>query len=101
MRAAITFMVLIAASSTSFATHRARVSRAEFAQALKRADPAFLGKADRSLISMRSVRVVRCIAPDEEPTEFQCDWQLRTKRGWQPHRNWMTVDANGWRVMDQ
>lgn len=77
------------------------MSRADFAQALKRADPALFGMIDRSQITVQSIRLVKCVAPQEEPTEFRCDWRLQASRGWRSHRNWMTLDAAGWRGMDQ
>ena len=46
------------------------------------------------------IRAVRCIAPDEEPTEFQCRWRQRIMGGWAERVTWLTIDAKGWRVMD-
>jgi hypothetical protein len=101
MKAAITFALLGALSSPLWAVNRTSISRAEFARALRHADPILLGNVNRDEISAKSIRVIGCIGPDEEPTEFECRWQLRTSRGWKEYKNWLAVDGRGWHLMDQ
>lgn len=68
---------------------------------------AAINKADAVLVPFRTgglaatdVRSIRCRAPDEEPTEFQCTWQHRVKGRWVTRKTWLMVDAKGWQVMD-
>jgi hypothetical protein len=51
-------------------------------------------------MSPADIRAVHCIAPDEEPTEFECKWEQRTKGGWVKRTTWLAIDGNGWHVMD-
>jgi hypothetical protein len=93
-------LFLLVMTSEAWAANRAAISRAEFAKALKAADPARLDHVDRSKLSVRSIRLLGCIGPDEEPTEFQCSWLQRTAHGWKRRETWLAIDGKGWRVMD-
>jgi hypothetical protein len=101
MKAIITLAILCAGSSPLWAVNRVTISRAQFARALRRAEPMLFAKIDRSALSARNVRVIRCTGPDDEPTEFECRWQLRTTRGWKTYKNWLAIDGRGWHLMDQ
>jgi hypothetical protein len=90
--------VLLAVSSAS-AVVRATVTPEELATAINKAD-AQLVPYRTTRMSPRDIRAVRCIAPDEEPTEFQCEWQQRIKGGWINRTTWLAIDGNGWYVMD-
>lgn len=94
----LTAIVLLAAPIADAAVHRT-VTPKELAAAIN--------KAARQLVPYRvttmspsDIREVRCIAPDEEPTEFRCKWRQRVRGGWVKRTTWLTFDTNGWRVMD-
>lgn len=46
------------------------------------------------------VRVIRCVAPDEEPTEFECVWQHQVAGKWVRHTTWFAIDGKGWHVIN-
>lgn len=95
--AAIALVLLVASSAA--AVIRAAVTPQELATAINEAD-AELVPYRTTRISPRDIRAVHCIAPDEEPTEFQCKWQQRIKGGWKDRTTWLAIDRSGWRVMD-
>lgn len=66
-------------------------TRAELAAALTER-----GRAVRA----SDVRIVRCVAPEEEPTEYRCSWRERDGRSWRRRDNWFAIDGSGWRVID-
>jgi hypothetical protein len=82
------------------AINRAHIPPAQMVAAIKSADPAQLNGVKASEITSSSVCVIRCIGPDEEPTEFECVWQSRGKRGWITHRSWLAIDGRGWHFID-
>ncbi len=91
-------IVLFGASSAVPAVRRA-VTPEALATAINNAD-AELVPYRKTKVSPANVREVRCIAPDEEPTEFECKWEEHTQGGWIKRTTWLTIDGNGWRVMD-
>lgn len=78
------------------AVNRVRITPREMMAAIKRAGRAELDGVDPAKVTIRSVRVVRCIGPDEEPTEFECRWQTRDKGVWKTHKSWLAIDRKGW-----
>ncbi len=91
--------IMLFAATPGGAIVRERVTPQELATAINKADallvPYRIGK-----MSASDVRAVQCIAPEEEPTEFQCKWQQRIKESWVKRTTWLVIDGNGWRVMD-
>ena len=81
------------------AENRAVIPVEAFVAALKAADATVLPNIDRSRLSAKSVRWVRCVGPVEEPTEFECTWLLRSGHRWIKHRNWLAMDAAGWHLI--
>jgi hypothetical protein len=99
MRMTAKLLALLIAASAASAAVREQVTPQELASAINKAPLAFVPYRTTKL-SPDDVRAVRCIAPYEEPTEFQCKWQHRVKAGWVKRTTWLTIDAEGWRVMD-
>ena len=96
--AAITVTLFFAASSSAAAV-RSTLTPQELALAINKAG-AELVPYRTETISPRDVRMVRCIASEEESTEFQCRWQQRIERGWVRRTTWLAIGGNGWHVMD-
>ena len=82
------------------AANRVHISPGEMVAAIRTADPAQLDGINAAGITISSVRVIRCTGPEEEPTEFECLWQTRGKRGWTTHKNWLAIDGRGWHFID-
>lgn len=99
MRTIAAIVLVLLAASPSEAVVRAMVTPHTLSAAINKAD-ALLVPYRRMKLSPHDIRAVRCIAPDEEPTEFQCKWQQRIRGRWINRTTWLTTDANGWRVMD-
>lgn len=89
-----------AVPTSALAANHAHISPSELVAAIKRADRVQLDGVDPAHVTASSVRVVRCIGPDEEPTEFECIWQTRGKNGWIKHKSWLAVDGKGWHFID-
>jgi|SRR5579859_2568746 len=90
--------ILIPASA--MAINRAQISPSEMVAAIKIADSAQLDGVNAAEAAASSIRVKRCIGPDEEPTEFECLWQTRGKDGWINHKSWLAIDGRGWHFID-
>lgn len=84
----------------ALAANHAHISPSELVAAIKRADRVQLEEVDASHVTVSSVRVVRCIGLDEEPTEFECIWKTHGRNGWIKHKNWLGVEAKGWHLID-
>jgi hypothetical protein len=100
MRFAFPALALLLTSTGAFANNHARISASEMVAAIKRAAPVQLDGVGAATVSVSSVRVIRCVGPDEEPTEFECTWQTRGKNGWINHKSWLAVDGTGWLFID-
>jgi hypothetical protein len=100
MRIIITVIsgMLLTASSSAMAGY-ATVTPQVLARAINNADSMLVPYRVRPLLP-RDIRAIRCVASDEEPTEFQCKWRQRIKAAWVKRMTWLTIDGNGWRVMD-
>lgn len=99
MRSITVIAVALFAASSTGASVRATVTPQELAAAINKAD-AQLVPYRKSNMSPGDIRAVRCTAPDEEPTEFECKWQQHIERGWVNRTTWLAIDGNGWHVMD-
>ena len=86
---------LLTLPSVSVPANRVDIQPQEFAKAIDQVD-AFR----KEKLSAADIRIVKCIRPDEEPTEFECTWLRRTNAGWIKHRTWLARDATGWHVID-
>jgi len=86
--------------ASALATKHIRISSSEMLVAVKTADPAQLDGVNVADLSVSSVRVIRCTGPDEEPTEFECIWQTRSKGAWKNHKSWLAIDGRGWHFID-
>jgi hypothetical protein len=73
--------IVLSAVTPCAAMVRERVTPQELATAINKAD-ALLVPYRTKKMSSSDVRTVRCIASDEEPTEFQCKWQQRINGHW-------------------
>jgi hypothetical protein len=100
MRFAFSALALLLMPTVAFAANHARMSAREMVAAIKRADPKQLAGVDAATVWVSSVRVIRCVGPDEEPTEFECAWQTRGKTGWISHKSCLGVDGKGWHFID-
>jgi len=100
MRFAYPALALLLIPTGAFGANHAHISAREMVAAIKRADPVQLDRVDAAAVSVSSVRVIRCVGPDEEPTEFECTWQTRGRTGWISHKNWLAVDGKGWHFID-
>jgi hypothetical protein len=84
--------LLLAFSSAAWA-NSIRVSPKELAGVINRARPSDVHPtADK--LSPHDIRRVRCIGPDEEPTEFDCRWEQHTRRGWVKRSTWIAIDGD-------
>jgi len=99
MKAICAAALLIAATPAS-AMVGATVTPTELAAAINRADSTLVPYRENPLLA-KDIKSVRCVGPDEEPTEFRCWWSQRTGRGWVKRRTWLAIDGKGWHVMDQ
>ena len=99
MKTITTLAVMLFAAAPGAAVVREKVTPQELATAINKAD-ALLVPYRTAKVSAKDVRAVHCIAPDEEPTEFQCKWQQRVRRSWVKRTTWLVIDGNGWSVMD-
>ena len=100
MKSAYAALALLLFPTGAFAANHARLSASELVRAIKRADPVQVDGIDAAQITISSVRVIRCVGPDEEPTEFECVWQTHGKDGWIEHRSWLAVDGDGRHFID-
>jgi len=99
MRTTAAIVVVLLVATPALAVVREVVTPQELAAAINKAD-APLVPYRKTRISPADIRAVRCTAPDEEPTEFECKWQQRIKGGWVKRATWLAVDGSGWYVMD-
>lgn len=90
--------IILLSTSPAMAVVRATITPKDFAAAINKADAVLVPFRTGRLVAA-DVRSIRCLAPDEEPTEFQCTWQQRVKGRWVARKTWLIVDANGWQVM--
>jgi hypothetical protein len=95
--AAAALIALVSAAPAS-ADNRATISPRELADAVNRAGVRAVPYL-KGVLSPRDIRSVRCLGPDEEPTEFQCSWRQRTEHGWKTRRTWLAIDGEGWHVI--
>jgi hypothetical protein len=99
MKPIIAIAVLLLMSLPAAAVVRAKVTPEQLAAAINEADLPLVPYRTRA-IQPGDIQAVRCMAPDEEPTEFQCRWRQRLKGGWVNRITWLAIDEHGWRVMD-
>lgn len=95
--AALATMLCIATPGAAIV--REGVTPQQLATAINQAPPLYVPYRTGKM-SVVDVRAVRCIAPDEEPTEFECKWQQRVKERWVKRTTWLVIDGDGWHVMD-
>jgi hypothetical protein len=95
----IALSLVVALPPTAGAANRANVSAGDLARAINAAD-ALAVAYRRAKLSPSDLRAVRCIGPDEEPTEFECTWQQRSRHGWVARKTWVAIDGRGWHVID-
>ncbi|EIZ78840.1 hypothetical protein WSK_2383 [Novosphingobium sp. Rr 2-17] len=98
----LTFFAAIAIliPASALAVNRAQITPSEMMAAIRAADPAQLDDVDAANVTVSSIRVIRCIGSDEEPTEFECVWQTRSKGGWTNHKSWLAIDGRGWHFIN-
>jgi len=96
---AIAFLLTVLACPT-FASNRAHVSALEMAKAIAEVAHTPAYDYGREPIRAADIRVLRCIGPDEEPTEFECVWQHRTPHKWVRYKTWLAIDGRGGHVID-
>ena len=98
MRSIAAAVALVAASSAG-AGVRATVTPQELAAAINKADVQLVPYR-KTRMSQADIRAVRCTAPYDEPTEFECKWQQHIRGGWVNRTTWLAIDGDGWHVMD-
>lgn len=96
---AVVLVALLSWPSAGLAANRADVSPEELAKAIDQAAPQSVPYR-KETISPADIQVVRCIGPDEDPTEFECTWRQHTNTRWIERRTWLTIDASGWHVIE-
>ena len=92
-------VIMLFAASLGATVIRATITPQELASAINEADALLVLYRTRT-ISPKDIQVMRCIARDEEPTEFQCKWRQRINGGWVKRTTWVAMDGKGWHVMD-
>ena len=78
---------------------RAKVSPNELAQAVNQADRRAVYYLNTK-ISPADIRIIKCVGPDEEPTEFECEWRQRVGHRWIGRKTWLAIDGSGWHDID-
>lgn len=99
MKTTLALVLALIALAPVAEANTARVSAEQLAGAVNRADSRSVPYRHGKL-SPSDVRGVRCIGPDEEPTEFQCNWQQRTGHGWANRETGLAIDGGTWKVID-
>ena len=84
---------------TAGAVNRANISAGEFSRAINAADAGSVPYR-KVKIYPSDIRALRCIGPNEEPTEFECAWRQRSRHGWVGRKTWIAIDGRGWHVID-
>ena len=92
-------LVILAFPVMALASNRANVSASELAHAINEADSQYVPYR-QGKISPSDIRNIRCIGPNEEPTEFECKWQQSKGHRWVARKTWLETDSRGWHVMD-
>lgn len=98
MKMAVALCVVLFAAMPATAANRANVSPEELAAAINAADVVVVPYR-KTKVAPADIRSVRCIRPDEEPTEFQCAWRQRTKHGWAKRKTWLAIYGTAWLVI--
>jgi len=96
---ALAVAALMTLPMASVAANRAKVSPQELSTAINEADTQSVPYR-KEKVSPADIRSVRCVGPDEEPTEFECTWRQHTITGWVKRRTWLAIDGDGWHVID-
>jgi hypothetical protein len=99
MRIAAALVLVVAGLASQSWAGTARVSTQQLSAAVNAASSEAVPYRHGTL-SPTHVRRVRCVGPDEEPTEFRCTWQQRTHEGWRNRETWLALDGRGWKVID-
>lgn len=100
MRCIVAMSLLSVLASEAIASSRARISPAEMAEAINEIANLPGYRYGPLPIRAADVRVLKCIGPDEEPTESECEWQHRSAGKWVRHKSWLAIDGKGWHVID-
>jgi len=95
----IALSLVVAFPPTAEAANRANISAGDLARAINAADAGSVPYR-KAKISPSDIRAVRCVGPDEEPTEFECTWRQRSRHGWVGRKTWVAIDGHGWHVVD-
>ena len=96
----VAFALLLLLLPASAVANSTRMSPTELAEALNSAGTASVPYLRSKGISPIEIRHVRCVGPDEEPTEFQCSWRQSTRNRWVTRKTWLAIDGRGWHVID-
>ena len=97
--ALVALFMVVSAPDLALTANRAKVSSIELAQAINFWD-AVATPQKKERISPPDIRIIQCVGPDEEPTEFQCTWRQRVGHGWVRRTTWLAIDGEGWHVID-
>jgi len=95
----IALSLAVALPPAAEAVNRAKISAGDLVRAINAADAGSVPYR-KAKIFLSDIRTVRCIGPDEEPTEFECTWRQRSPHGWVGRKTWVAVDSRGWHVID-
>ncbi len=99
MRTIAAIAIVLSATSSAEAVVRRTLTPQELASAINNADAQRVPYR-KTKMSPDDIRAIRCVAPDEEPTEFRCKWEQHIKGGWVKRTTWLDIDGSGWHVMD-
>jgi hypothetical protein len=91
--------MVLAVPVSALAANRTKLTPNELARAINAADARAVPYR-KAKISPSDIRIVRCIGPDEEPTEFECTWLQHAGHGWVGRKTWLAIDGEGWHVLD-
>lgn len=100
MRLIIAMALLSVPASEAIASNRAKISPTEMAEAINEVANLSGHRYGPLPIRAADIRVLKCIGPDEEPTEFECVWQHRSAGKWVRYKSWLAIDGKGWHVID-
>ena len=100
MKYVIAAILLTSLAGAALASNRAHVSASEMANAITEVANTPVYRYGPKPIRPADIRVLKCVGPDEEPTEFECVWERRAAGRWVRYKTWLAIDGKGWQVID-
>jgi len=100
MKCLLAVFLLTASAGSVTASVSAHISGIEMAKAVNEIAGTPVYRYGPKPIRAIDIRVLKCIAPDEEPTEFTCIWQHRESGKWVRYKTPLAIGKKGWQVID-